>query len=231
MPDEVPLSPRSLAEARRFLPPVAGNIVLLVSKIWRAPLGIPSEIEKMSTTTPGAFHEPEQNDQAGLAAQSWESAAPVTVEQLADIQFFRGIAPDHLKLIARYSKRCHFNSGQTIFREGELANCFYVVRSGRVVIECKAGGRRVPVQEIGPGEPIGFSWFFNPDNFHFSARAIEPVEAVFFYGTLLREECELDHELGYEVMQRTSQVMLSRLESLTTLLARMAALKPAPPPR
>ena len=44
------------------------------------------------------------------------------------------------------------------------------------------------------GEAVSFSWFFHPDNFHFSTRAIEPVEAIFFYGTLLREECEIDHE-------------------------------------
>lgn len=179
----------------------------------------------MNTKSPSDSDGAKSDEPSAFGGQTRESAKPVTAEQLADVGFFRGIGLDHLKQIARYSKRCHFDAGQTITREGDLANCFYVVRSGRVSIECTAGGRSVPVQEIGAGEPVGFSWFFNPDNFHFSARAIEPVEAVFFYGTLLREECEIDHELGYEMMRRTSQVMLYRLEGLTAVLSQVLAEK------
>jgi CRP-like cAMP-binding protein len=99
------------------------------------------------------------------------------------------------------------------------------VSSGRVLIELSGGGQPVSVQEIGPGEPVGFSWFFNPENLHFTARALEHVEAIFFYGTLLREDCEIDHELGYELMRRTSQVMLKRLEALADLLSKALAKK------
>jgi CRP-like cAMP-binding protein len=147
----------------------------------------------------------------------------VTAEQLAEVGFFRGISMEHLRHIARYSKRCHFEAGEILFREGDIANCFYVVNSGRVMVEFTGGGRPVAVQEIGPGEPVGFSWFFNPENLHFTARAIEPVEAIFFYGTLLREDCEIDHELGYDLVRRTSEVMLKRLEALAALLSKTLA--------
>jgi len=152
-----------------------------------------------------------------------ESSKPVTAEQLADLEFFRGIGREHLRQIARYSKRCRFEAGETLFRQGDIANCFFVVSSGRVLIEFNGGGRPVPVQEIGPGDPVGFSWFFNPENVHFTSRALDHVEAVFFYGTLLREDCEIDHELGYELMRRTSQVMMQRLEALSGLLAKAIA--------
>lgn len=136
------------------------------------------------------------------------------------MSFFDGITPQHLAQIARYSKRIQFAPEDTILQQGELANRFYVLKSGRVAIECNAGGRPVPVQEIGPGEPVGFSWFFSRETTHFTARALEPVEAVFFYGTLLREECELNRDLGYELMRRTAHVMLERLEAMNKLLVR-----------
>ncbi len=179
----------------------------------------------MSTKTPGDFEETTNDEPSFCGGNARESAKPVTAEQLSSVAFFRGIGLEHLRQIARYSKRSHFAAGQTIARQGEIANCFYVVRSGRVSIECNAGGRAVPLQDIGEGEPIGFSWFFNPDNLHFSARAIEPVEAIFFYGTLLREECEIDHELGYELMHRTGLVMMQRLEALASLLSKALAEK------
>jgi CRP-like cAMP-binding protein len=185
----------------------------------------------MSTTPPGGCYEPEDTERAAAGGEFLPDAKPVTADQLGEVGFFRGIGRAHLEQIARYSKRSHFEPGQVIFRQGDVANSFYVIRQGRALIECRAGGRTVPVQEIGPGEPLGFSWFFDPENRHFSARAIEPVEAIFFYGSLLREECEIDHELGYELMQRTSEVMLQRLEALSALLSQVLAGKPAAPPR
>jgi CRP/FNR family cyclic AMP-dependent transcriptional regulator len=47
---------------------------------------------------------------------------------------------------------------------------------------------------------------------HFTARAVEPAEAIFFYGTILREYCERDHSLGYELFKRMSPIMLRRLQ-------------------
>ena len=46
---------------------------------------------------------------------------------------------------------------------------------------------------------------------------------------LLREECELDRDLGYELMRRTAQVMLQRLEAMNSLLVRTLsdALRPS----
>jgi hypothetical protein len=54
-------------------------------------------------------------------------------------------------------------------------------------------------------------------------RTLDAVDAIFFYGTLLREECEIDHELGYELMRRTGKVMLERLEALARLLSKALA--------
>ena len=184
-----------------------------------------SDVWRMSATHSGDTKNADESQLPPGARSCSESATPVTGEQLAALDFFRGIPSEQLKEIARYSKRCRFDAGETLFRQGEIANCFFVVKSGRVLIELNSVGRSVPVQEIGPGEPVGFSWLLNPENLHFTARALEPVETVFFYGTLVREDCEIDHELGYELMRRTSLVMLQRLESLADLLASSLAEK------
>jgi CRP/FNR family transcriptional regulator, cyclic AMP receptor protein len=60
---------------------------------------------------------------------------------------------------------------------------------------------------------LGWSWMFPPYVWQFTARAVEPTTAVFFYGTILREYCEKDHSLGYELFKRMSVVMLRRLQA------------------
>lgn len=145
---------------------------------------------------------------------------PLDTEELGALQFFAGLSQKHLDEIAPHTKLSHFEPGEVIFHEHDLADRFYVLLTGKVAIECKIGGETVRIQEAGPGECVGFSWFFSPEELHFTARVIEPVTAVFFFGTLLKADCELDPTLGYELIRRTGQVLVRRMESVVGLLAR-----------
>ena len=60
---------------------------------------------------------------------------------------------------------------------------------------------------------LGWSWLFPPYYWHFDARAVKPTTAIFIYGTRVRELCENDHDLGYELMRRTAEVVIGRLQS------------------
>jgi hypothetical protein len=71
----------------------------------------------------------------------------------------------------------------------------------------------VVVDTIRPGDSLGWSWMFPPYVWRFTAIAVEPIDAIFFYGTTLREYCEKDHSLGYELLKRTSRAMLRGLQA------------------
>ena len=60
---------------------------------------------------------------------------------------------------------------------------------------------------------LGWSWLFPPYYWHFDARAIEPTDAVFFYGTRLREQSEEDPAFGYELMKRVAAIVIKRLQT------------------
>jgi CRP/FNR family transcriptional regulator, cyclic AMP receptor protein len=60
---------------------------------------------------------------------------------------------------------------------------------------------------------LGWSWLFPPYTWNFTARALTPVRAIFFYGTWLRERCDVEPELGYELMRRTAAVLMRRLQA------------------
>jgi CRP/FNR family transcriptional regulator, cyclic AMP receptor protein len=143
-------------------------------------------------------------------------AAPVRAEleaQVAAHPFLIGMSNNHIHLLADCAMRSHSKAGQVIFREGESANCFYLIEHGKVALESSTLGEPVRIEEIGDGDLLGWSWLFPPYAWHFSARALEDTTAVFFYGTVLREYCEKDHSLGFELFQRMSAVMLRRLQA------------------
>lgn len=144
-----------------------------------------------------------------------ESLAVKAVESvIAGHPFLRGLKPEHLRLLADSAMRMRFEAGELIFREGDPANRFYLIEQGKVSLESHLRDESpVEVQVIGPGDVLGWSWLFPPYYWHFDARALEPTDAIFFYGTRLREQCARDPGFGFEMMKRMTRVVIQRLQA------------------
>lgn len=128
--------------------------------------------------------------------------------------FLAGMNRVQLALLTDCAMATHFKKGQTILHEGEFANRFYLIESGKVVLESlDTSGKSLVIETLGSGDLLGWSWMFPPYTWQFTARAAEPTTAIFFYGTILREYCEKDHSLGYELLKRMSAVMVKRLQA------------------
>lgn len=139
---------------------------------------------------------------------------------IAEHRLFKGLSPQYLALLAEVAMFKEFPAGEVIFREGDPANRFYLILDGEVALE-SASSDRTPVvlQTIGRDDVLGWSWLFPPYYWHFDARAMKPTKAIFFYGTWLRENCERDHDFGYEMMKRMSAVVIQRLQATRKKLA------------
>jgi CRP/FNR family cyclic AMP-dependent transcriptional regulator len=145
--------------------------------------------------------------------RSGSAAAATSQELLASHPFFIGLDPHQARLMQDCAMAVSFEPGELIFKEGDPANRFYLIHQGEVALESYVKDRGITlIQTVGPGEVLGWSWLFPPYYWHFDARAVEPVKATFIYGTPLREECEGDHDLGYELMKRMAAVMMQRLQ-------------------
>ncbi len=134
-------------------------------------------------------------------------------EVIARAPLFAGLSDDDLTLIAGCARNVGFDEDELLFREGDPADTFYLVRRGRVALELHAPERGgLVIETIEPDDVVGWSWLFEPYRWHFDARAATDVRAVAFDGACLRGKCEEDKELGYELMKRFGQVMIDRLQ-------------------
>ena len=128
--------------------------------------------------------------------------------------FLVGMNRTQLALLTDCALAVQFKKNQVIFREGEPANRFYLIETGKVILESSGeAGDPVVIDTIGAGDLLGWSWMFPPNIWHFTARAVEPTTAIFFYGTILRDYCEKDHLLGYELLKRMTVVMNRRMQA------------------
>lgn len=133
---------------------------------------------------------------------------------LAEHPFLKDLDSRHLELIVGCASNVRFDPGHFIFRDGEEANQFYILRHGKVALEIVAPQRGpIIVETLGEGEILGWSWLIPPYNWHFDARAVELTRAIALDGKCLRTKCEQDHDLGYELLKRFAHIMEQRLEA------------------
>ncbi|HSL20838.1 MAG TPA: cyclic nucleotide-binding domain-containing protein [Vicinamibacterales bacterium] len=139
-----------------------------------------------------------------------ETLAPILTEH----PLLTGLSPAHVELIVGCASNVRFNPGEFIFRAGQEANRFYILRSGHVSIETFAPQRgAITIETVGEGELVGWSWLIAPYQWHFDARALSVTRAIALDAACLRRKCETDPVLGYELLKRFTEVMAWRLEA------------------
>jgi CRP-like cAMP-binding protein len=142
----------------------------------------------------------------------------ITVEGLERVvkehPFFSGIQDSFCDLVCGCAKNVRFASGEYLFHEGDPAEWFYLLREGRVALQLTAPGRgALTFQTVGKGEIVGVSWLIPPYRWTNDAKAIEPTRAIAMNATCLRDKCESDHDLGYEMMKRFMPILIERLQA------------------
>jgi CRP-like cAMP-binding protein len=127
---------------------------------------------------------------------------------------FAGLESDQLELIAGCGRNVTFEAGERLFREGDEADTFFLIRRGIAALDTYVPNRgALTVDTVGPGEIAGWSWLVPPYRWHFTGRAVQDVHAVQFDGACLRGKCEQDPVLGYDLTSRFAQVLVERLQA------------------
>jgi CRP-like cAMP-binding protein len=132
---------------------------------------------------------------------------------IAQHPFLQGLEPQYLGLIVGCASNVRFKSGQFLFREGEEANQFYMVREGKVALQISTARQPIIIQTVDKGEVLGWSWLVPPYRWRFDARALELTRAIALDGRCLRRKSEEDHNFGYELLRRFSTIIVERLEA------------------
>ncbi len=138
------------------------------------------------------------------------------MESLAKIisehPFFKNLKQEHIDLIVGCAANVRFEPGQFIIREGDEASKFYLLRHGKVSLEIYVPHKGpVTIETLSPGDVLGWSWLFPPYKWHFDVRVLEMTRAIEIDGECIRNKCEEDPSLGYELMKRFAKIMRDRL--------------------
>jgi CRP/FNR family transcriptional regulator, cyclic AMP receptor protein len=128
--------------------------------------------------------------------------------------FWRGLDLRYFPLLNECATLVKFGANEPIFHAGIDAEFFYLIYTGRVSLETFVPGQgAVTIETLVSGQALGWSWLFPPYRWHFNAHSIELTQAVAFGAHSLRSYAEKNHDFGYELTRRMSEVMLQWLQA------------------
>jgi len=97
---------------------------------------------------------------------------------------------------------------QILFLQGENADKFYVVRSGRISLQMPAiMGPTLEIQHVDEDQVLGWSWLISPYQWNFQTKAEEDVELLQFDGVAILARCEQEPKFGYELLKKFAVLM------------------------
>ena len=126
--------------------------------------------------------------------------------------FVHGMSRAQQAVLKGIAQPVTFLEDQFVFRFDEPADHFWVITDGRVGLEIASAQGATTIQTVGANQVLGFSWLFEPHRWQFDAQCLSLVHAAQFDGKALRQACEDDHELGYQLMDRFANVVVRRLQ-------------------
>jgi CRP-like cAMP-binding protein len=136
------------------------------------------------------------------------------LNHIARVPLFEGLPPEQVEDLAMIVTDQGFRKGETIFSEGEDANGFYVVITGRVkIFKLSPDGKEQILHFFGSGEPFGEVPVFTGQHFPANAEAMEESRVFFF-----------PRKSFVDLIKRNPSLALNMLAVLSKRLRRFAAL-------
>lgn len=145
---------------------------------------------------------------------------PTTRSLLAGCPLFEALAPEVLDEVAARGARVEYGRRDIVFLEGDAAETFLVVLSGRIkLIQTSAEGQEVIVRYVGPGEMCAVVALFPGNSYPVTAEAVEPTKLIRWARARMEELFEQHPPLALAAMRLLSERMrevTSRLRELST---------------
>jgi CRP/FNR family transcriptional regulator, cyclic AMP receptor protein len=131
---------------------------------------------------------------------------------LREHPFFTEFNQRYSALVAGCAANLVVPANAYVYREGDPADHFYLIRTGKVAFEVFVPGKApIIVETLSSGDLMGWSWLVPPFRCSFDARAIELTRLISLDAACLRGKMEEDPVLGYELYKRFSPVIAARV--------------------
>ena len=140
-------------------------------------------------------------------------------QTLENCEFFKGLEQTHIAKIAGLCQLKTYDSGDAIFRQGDLGEHIYIIADGRVILQraVDLGARKgsVTLDVLGNGRALG-CWstlLDEPHKLMSTAVCQKPSRLLVVRGADLRNMMLMNKELGFKLMENFCFLLRGRIQA------------------
>ncbi len=133
----------------------------------------------------------------------------IPLEEMQSIEDFEWMDRKTKEVLAAAGDVVSAPPGKYLFREGDHAELYYILKEGKVVLEFRQEDGSVLTETVGPGMGVGCSSLAGLMTYTSDARCEEPSRLLCWSQAELRHLFNQDDRLGY-LMMRACAVSLNK---------------------
>lgn len=136
---------------------------------------------------------------------------------LGTVGLFEPLAHEQLRLLAFGAERLSLRSGRELYREGQTADCAYVIASGRISLTRQTETETVQLKSVGVGAMLGEIALITPTKRPTHATAEVETEVIRISRLLFRRVLEEYPEVAAALHQRISANLIELTNQISKL--------------
>jgi CRP-like cAMP-binding protein len=147
-----------------------------------------------------------------------------TLECITEAELFAGLSDAERGRVAALARERNLAAGEVLFRLGDLADTFFVIRRGRVELTFPlvvlGEAKEARFQSLEPRRTLAWSALVPPHRATMSARGTTDVELLAFDRERVLQLFSEQPAIGHTVMSNLAGVIATRLHELLALWVR-----------
>jgi len=133
------------------------------------------------------------------------------VPDLETTPLFTGIEDEYLALLRPLFERVSFRSGETVIKQGDVAEYIYLVENGTVAITYKPyDDEPITITHVEVGGLFGWSALMGSRNYTSSGIATDDLNVIRLHGSDLRKLCTEHPDAGKVILDRLAGAVSKR---------------------
>jgi CRP-like cAMP-binding protein len=143
-------------------------------------------------------------------------------EALKKIEVFKGLSEDMLETLAALTKSREYEEGEVVFREGDSADGFFMLKRGKILLEQRISDTAtVSLGAVKPGYSFGWSAILDGGTFTLDTICSEDSEVLYIERKEIIGIMEENAEMAKILNQNLIRIIKNRLDHRTIQLLRV----------
>jgi CRP/FNR family transcriptional regulator, cyclic AMP receptor protein len=135
----------------------------------------------------------------------------IPLKELQKVEIFKPLSKEMIEELAAIGDITTAKEGDYLFRDGDQADNFYIIKEGKIILEFKQPDGSINTETVAPGMGVGCSSLAGLPRYNAHGRCEESSRFLRWRQSRLQQLFNENHRLGYLLIKASSKKLSNRV--------------------